>query len=230
MRKSEEERLAKIEHLLQTEYGLSRHGNVRDGFWELVYILFSIRTSERCYRPAFKAFRNRFRTLSRVANAKVSDVARFMRPLGLSNLRAKQLITIARTIEDDYGSARFNRLGKSEPEQMESYLRSFHGIGAKVAKCVTMYAYDADSLPVDTHVWRVLSRLGYAPGGRLSEQKALELEERIPANLRYALHVLSVSHGRTVCRSKPLCDSCVLAKLCPSRKKASRDNLAHALR
>ena len=216
-------RLHLIVRRLKENYGLSRHGNLRDGFWELVYILFSIRTSERSYKSAYRQFRKKYRSLSGVADAPVREIELFMQPLGLSNLRAKQLSTIARAIRDGYGAAGFNRLGRRDHKTMESYLRGFHGIGAKVAKCVTMYAFDAPSLPVDTHVWRVMSRLGFAPGGRLTEQKALKLEREIPKDLRYSVHVLAISHGRAICKGKPLCSSCIIAELCPTAPSPTRD-------
>lgn len=217
------QRLGSVVNRLESVYGLRRHGNVRDAFWELVYILFSIRTAERSYKSAFRAFRKRFHSLSEVADARISRLERSMRPLGLSRLRAKQLRMIARSIRHDLGARGLNRLGRSDPRALETYLLQFHGVGAKIAKCVAMYAFDAPSLPVDTHVWRVMSRLGFARGGRLTERKALELEARVPETLRYAVHVLSISHGRAICRSKPLCERCVLADLCPSRVTIKSD-------
>ena len=146
-------RLRAILSRLESLYGLSRHGNLRDGFWELVYILFSIRTAERSFQVAYRDFRKKYRRLAGVADARVAEIERFMRPLGLSRLRAKQLSSIARSIRKDFGATGFNKFGKNDYEAFEAYLCGFHGVGVKIAKCIAMYAFDAPSLPVDTHTF-----------------------------------------------------------------------------
>ena len=45
-----------------------------------------------------------------------------------------------------------------------------------------------------------------------------ELESRVPKRLRYSVHVLCVSHGRAICRSKPACSKCPLKWKCPTRE------------
>ena len=84
-----------------------------------------------------------------------------------------------------------------------------------------MYSFGRKVFPADTHVGRVLSRLGpYRELGLSLEgldHKKLqrELAELMPPNLRYALHVNLVEHGRAVCRSpRPICESCELRNLC----------------
>jgi endonuclease-3 len=223
-------RLATVMERLENVYGLDRHGNVRDGFWEVVYILLSIRTNYVAYRKVFRAFRRRFGTLGRVAAASITDIEHDLRPLGLARLRSRQLKKIAEGIEGDYGVAGFKRLGNTDHQALECYLQTFAGIGTKIAKCVSMYAFDAQSLPVDTHVWRLMTRLGYAPGGRLTEKKALSLEAIVPPRFRYAVHVLSISHGRAVCKPVPKCQACVVADLCPSRRHLTPDILEDGAR
>lgn len=51
-------------------------------------------------------------------------------------------------------------LKKMTDSQIEKYLASLPGIGIKTAKCVMMYSFDRLVLPVDTHVWRIATRLG----------------------------------------------------------------------
>lgn len=155
--------------------------------------------------------------MSDLATASIQSLRRIIRPLGLSKKRSAQLRAIARTLGERFGSQRaVTRFGKDDPTELEELLRTFPGVGLKIAKCVTMYACDAPVLPVDVHVWRVATRLGLAPGGRLVDRKALDLERAIAPRFRYDFHVRAMALGRDACKSKPECPRCVLKTTCPS--------------
>jgi endonuclease III len=223
-------RLKRVVAKLESLYGLSRHGNVRDVFWELIFIVLSIRTDEKQYRPIFRKLKRRYPSLRVLALARVSSIAAILRPLGLARLRSVQLKHLAVTIQRDYGARGLNALGQLDHVALERYLQQFHGVGAKIAKCVSLYAIDAPSLPVDTHVWRLMTRLGFAPGGRLTEAKALSLESVVPPELRFKVHVLALSHGRAVCKSVPECERCIIRRSCPSYPVLFRESRELAAR
>jgi endonuclease-3 len=209
-------RLGSVVKALEREYGLSRHGNLRNAYWELVYIIISTRTAEAVYSPVFRQLKRHYKTLDALAGAKLPLLRGLLKPAGLSRLKARQLTLASQIIQREFSERSLTTFGRRSPAQFEDFLRTLPGVAVKVAKCVSMYACDATSLPVDAHVWRVMSRLGYAPGGRLTEKRALELESKVRPDLRFAVHVLCVSHGRSICRSKPLCSECVVASDCPS--------------
>lgn len=71
------------------------------------------------------------------------------------------------------------------------------------------------AFPIDTHVHRVTARLGWIPPGASAEHAHQLLGRRVPADIRYDLHVALVTHGRTVCKAqRPRCGPCVLRDLC----------------
>lgn len=214
--KANAKRLRLILGRLERAYGLERHGNVRDAFWELVLIVISVRTTQSVYLPVYRTVREAYPTIERLAAARITSLRWILVPAGLSKLKAWQIRNAAKSILRDFGPTGLTRAGRRDPVRVETYLRDLPGVGAKVAKCVTMYACDATVLPVDAHVWRVMSRLGYAPGGRLTERVALDLEFLIPPSMRYAVHVLCISHGRAICKPRPACPLCPINSLCPS--------------
>jgi endonuclease-3 len=69
---------------------------------------------------------------------------------------------------------------------------------------------------VDTHVTRLSRRLG------LTKEKPAEKIERdliaiVPKKDWVIFPHLFIAHGRAICRARnPLCDQCVIEKLCPS--------------
>jgi endonuclease III len=75
-----------------------------------------------------------------------------------------------------------------------------------------MYSFGRHVFPADTHVGRVLSRLGpyrelgLSLAGHDHKKLPADLADLIPPNLRCSLHVNLVQHGRTICRSeRPRC-------------------------
>ena len=211
-------RLRKIVAKLTSQYGIDRHSNLRDAFWELVFIMISVRTAVRIYKPTYRDVKRTYPTIDALATSSLDELTSLLKPAGLSNLKARQIREAATTIFRDFGRTGLTRAGRKDPVSIERYLMRLDGVGVKVAKCVTMYACDSESLPVDAHVWRVMTRLGYAPGGRLTEQKALRLEDQVDRKLRLPVHVLAISHGRQICRPTPVCELCLISNLCPSAR------------
>jgi endonuclease-3 len=80
---------------------------------------------------------------------------------------------------------------------------------------------------VDTHCWRICRRLGWVRSrsrdGVCSKQDMDRLQEMIPAELRYSLHVNLISLGREFCRSgNPRCPECPLASVCKTSSRRGR--------
>jgi endonuclease-3 len=88
-------------------------------------------------------------------------------------------------------------------------------VGPKTAACVLTFAMGRAAFPVDTHVHRVATRLGWLPAKTTADRAHRLLAPMVPADIRYDLHVAMVSHGRAVCRAQvPRCGACVLNDLC----------------
>ncbi len=105
-------------------------------------------------------------------------------------------------------------------EETGELLVSLPGVSEKVAKCIMMYTLNHRVLPVDVHVHRVVSRLGWTKRKR-ADQCHQELESLVPPRWRYAFHVGCVLHGRAVCRAqKPLCGNCSIATTGTSKLNA----------
>ena len=102
------------------------------------------------------------------------------------------------------------------PKTMEELLK-LPGVARKTANVVLGVAYGiAAGIVVDTHVGRLSHRL------RLTNQKdAVKIEndllELAPKKDWIIFSHLLIFHGRRVCKARrPLCEECVVEKLCPS--------------
>ncbi|MFW6317639.1 MAG: endonuclease III domain-containing protein, partial [Halorubrum sp.] len=69
------------------------------------------------------------------------------------------------------------------------------------------------TMAVDTHVERVSKRFGLVPESASNERAHAVLDERVPDELIYPLHVLLIRHGREHCSARgadcdnPVCDA-----------------------
>ncbi len=80
-------------------------------------------------------------------------------------------------------------------------------------------AYGLPAIMTDTHLNRVTLRLGLVDS-EVPEKIEMELKEIIPPEKQTKFSHLIGEHGRQICKArKPLCEECVVNKLCPSAFK-----------
>jgi endonuclease-3 len=128
-----------------------------------------------------------------------------IRTIGLYRNKAKNVIALSKALIRDHA-------GKT-PRTREA-LEALPGVGRKTANVVLNIAFGAETIAVDTHVFRVSNRIPLAKGRNPAEVEA-GLERVIPARfLRHAHHWL-ILHGRYVCKArKPSCGVCLIVDLC----------------
>ncbi len=205
---------------LEQEYGSPRHGNKSNPLDELVYIILSNRTQPGVVRGVYRRLRRRFPSWNLVDASASGEIAAILRPAGLGQVKAIQIIGIVSRLKHTFGRATLAPLRRLPDEEAEAFLKGLPGVSAKVAKCVLMYSLGRAVLPVDVHVHRVAARLGLKAKRRPDTSQDL-IEGAVPPRLRYSLHVNAVAHGRAVCRSRdPGCGRCCIREYCAFRRKA----------
>lgn len=206
--------------LLHETYGGFAHGNKRRALDELLFILASIKTQARKHAESYRALRRAFPTYADLAVADTDSLAEALAVGGFQTVKARTIRGALDAIAERFGRLTLAPLKRMTDDEAERELLALPGVGPKVARCVMMYALDRDVFPVDTNCWRIAVRLGWIetkPGGQQITPRDMDrLQDRIPPEHRYSLHVGMVSHGRQVCLPKrPACERCVLSALCP---------------
>ena len=183
---------------------------------ELVATVLSQHTSDVNSERAFAQLKRRFPSWQQVADAPVDEVAHAIRSGGIANQKARRIQQILTAIEEREGSMDLTRLDACDDATVESYLRALPGVGPKTAACVLVFSMGRPAFPVDTHVHRIVRRLGWIPATATADRAYQLLAPLVPADIRYDLHVAMITHGRTVCRARqPSCGTCVVRDLCP---------------
>jgi endonuclease-3 len=149
----------------------------------------------------------RYPKVSDLASADRSELEEIIRSTGFFRNKAKSIQGAAGKIASDFNGA--------VPRTMEQLL-SLPGVARKTANVVLGTAYRiADGFVVDTHVFRLAHRLGFAKG-KNPEQVEQELMKLISREDWIDLAHILIHHGRRVCAARnPDCESCVVTSLCP---------------
>jgi endonuclease-3 len=213
-RQNEEERIREIAARLAAEQPASRKVR-RDPLDELVLTILSQSTSDaNCYR-AWEALRSRYRGWEEVLEAPVGEVEETIRPAGLSKQKSATILAVLARLRSEHGSLALDHIGAMDDAEALEYLTSFKGVGVKTAACVLCFSMGRDVIPVDTHVHRIARRLRLVPKGVSAIRTHEILNDLVPPELRYELHVLLIGHGRTVCVARgPRCGECVVSDRC----------------
>jgi endonuclease III len=182
---------------------------------ELIATVLSQHTSDVNSGRAFAQLKARYPSWDEVLAAPAGEVAGAIRCGGIASQKARRIQQILAEVMEREGRADLSSLHELADAPAEAYLRSLPGVGPKTAACVLVFAMGRDAFPVDTHVHRVATRLGWIPA-RTHAGKAHDLlAAQVPAAIRYDLHVALITHGRAVCQARrPRCEECVLRDLC----------------
>jgi len=108
------------------------------------------------------------------------------------------------------------RLGGKPLPKSHDELVKLPGIGQKTANVVANILWNAPDIGVDTHVFRLAHRFGWADAADNTPEKVeRRLYEIIPKKYHAVVNHLMVMHGRYVCKAlRPDCDNCPVKNLC----------------
>jgi endonuclease-3 len=206
-------RVRRILELLRGEYGRPVLRPHRAAVDELVLTVLSQNTNDRNRDVAYARLRDRYSSWDEVRDAPAADVEDAIRPGGLAPTKAVRIKQILGDIGDDD----LAWMEDAPLEEARKYLTDLPGVGRKTAAIVLLFAFGRSEVPVDTHVYRVGTRLGLWP-----EKTSLERAHDVMLRLvdspeeAYELHVLLIRHGRRTCSARnPDCPACPLKRMCP---------------
>lgn len=152
-------------------------------------------------------------TAESIAALGVEGLTPYIQTIGLFRNKAKNVIGLSEILRDRYQGR--------VPDTFDELI-ALPGVGRKTANVVLNVAFGQPRIAVDTHIFRVCNRTGFAPG---KNPDAVEqaLYKAVPAAyLRHAHHYILL-HGRYCCKARrPECERCPIADLCDAPEKAAR--------
>jgi endonuclease-3 len=205
-----------IRDRLRREYGrpvLRAHAAPVD---ELIVTVLSQNTNDRNRDVAWGRLRERFPTWAAVREAPTEEIEEAIRPGGLAPTKAERIKRILQALDGDD----LAWLADAPLEEARDYLCELPGVGRKTAACVLLFSFGRPEVPVDTHVYRVATRLGLLRPGMSFDQAHDEMLRLVDPGDAYEVHVLLIRHGRRTCTARsPRCAECPLRRMCPEGRR-----------
>jgi len=176
----------------------------------LVAVMLSAHTTDKSVNAATRNLFPVANTPAAIAALGVEGVKPYIKPVGLYNTQAKNLVGLAEQLLELYG-------GQVPADR--AALEALPGVGRKTASIILNMVYGQVEIAVDTHIFRVANRTGLAPG-----KTPLEVEKALIANTppeyRKDAHHWLILHGRYVCTARaPHCPTCLIRDLCEYKHK-----------
>ncbi len=156
-----------------------------------------------------------------MARLPVDVLADALRPAGYYNVKERRLRALCQWVVDRGGMEALHGL---ETQALRAALLCVHGVGPETADDIVLYAFGRPVFVIDAYTRRLFARLGYAQGEETYEDLRMRFERALPrdAALYNEYHALIVEHAKTTCRTKPVCDACVLQASCRARLSCGR--------
>ncbi len=209
----EEERIRKIVEILRKEKEkwnvpivtlMSQTGS--DPFEILVATVLSLRTKDEVTAKAAERLFQVADTPEKLLKLEEDEIASLIYPVGFYRRKAKNLKEIAKILIEKYGGR--------VPDDLEELLK-LPGVGRKTANLVITLGYGKPGICVDTHVHRIMNRLGYVKT-KTPEETEFALREKLPKEFWIEINDLLVSLGQHICHpTSPKCSQCPIEPYCP---------------
>lgn len=139
------------------------------------------------------------------ANMDIEKIENYIRTCGLYKSKAKNIKNTSLMLVRDFDS--------KVPSTMKDLIK-LPGVGRKTANVVMSNAFGTPAIAVDTHVFRVSNRIGFANAKNVLDTEK-QLRENLPEEKWTKLHHQIIMHGRKVCKARnPLCEECNFSNIC----------------
>lgn len=146
----------------------------------------------------------------------LENLTAYVNTINLYRTKAAHIMEACRILVDQYDG--------EVPRTMKE-LVALPGVGRKTANVVLNVAFHEPTIAVDTHIFRVCNRTGFATGKTPTEveEKLLKI---VPDEFKLNAHHWLLLFGRYLCKARnPECTKCPVANFCnaPEKKAALAD-------
>lgn len=154
-------------------------------------------------------FKN-YNTPEKILKLGEEKLMEYIKSIGFYNVKSKNIITLSHLLIQNYDS--------QVPEQMDELLK-LPGVGRKTANVVLSNCFGVPAIAVDTHVFRVSTRLGFSDK-KDPLQVEQDLMKKISKKYWTDAHHAFIFHGRRICKARnPMCELCSVQSYCKFYKK-----------
>ena len=192
-----------------------------DPLSQMIKSVVSARTYDATSWAAFVELRKAFPDWDALGDTAPAEIDRVLDPTTHADQKARQLPVLIRVLRTRPCGLDMGFLADHPVEQAMSWLRALPGVGPKTAAATLNFSTLAmRAFVIDTHVHRVLRRLGIVDRKGDAAEAYERMMSLIPAEWSaedlFELHWLFKGLGQDTCTAQlALCGRCPLKALCP---------------
>lgn len=140
------------------------------------------------------------------------ELARWLRPTGYFNVKARRVKNFLAYLMESYGGS-MEQMAEAELAVLRPELLAIKGIGPETADSILLYALNKPTFVVDAYTFRILRRHELVPESCTYDELQQEFMRLLPeeVELYQEFHALLVRLGKEFCRPRPGCDPCPAA-------------------
>ena len=154
-------------------------------------------------------FKN-YNTPEKILKLGEEKLMEYIKSIGFYNVKSKNIIALSHLLIQNYDS--------QVPDEMDELLK-LPGVGRKTANVVLSNCFGVPAIAVDTHVFRVSTRLGFSDK-KDPLQVEQDLMKKISKKYWTDAHHAFIFHGRRICKARnPMCELCSVQSYCKFYKK-----------
>ena len=182
--------------------------NYKNDYELLIAIILSAQCTDKRVNIITPALFEKYPDIKSLACADLEDVKDLIKSCSFFNNKAKNIIEMAKIVRDKFDC-------KIPHDHKE--LIKLPGVGNKTANVFLIELNGENRMAVDTHVFRVVHRLGITDA-KTVEQTEKDLIEAFKTDLN-ELHQGFVLFGRYICTAKnPKCENCFVPDFCVTKE------------
>jgi len=182
--------------------------NDADPYRVLVSCILSLRTKDNITTQAAKRLFQAADSPARLQALRLSTVRQLIYPVGFYRRKARVIRNITARLIREYGG----RVPRARDE-----LLSFKGVGRKTANLVLGLCFKIPAICVDTHVHRIVNRLGWVDTHHPYKTE-IALEGLVPQHYWIKLNNILVLFGQHMCVPiSPYCGRCKVNYFCKKK-------------
>ncbi|OMH41306.1 endonuclease III [Desulfurobacterium indicum] len=182
---------------------MSRHD--RDPFKILISTILSLRTKDEVTAKASERLFKKADNPYDMLKLSEEEIEKLVYPVGFYRNKAKTIKEICKTLIEKYNG--------EVPDSLDELLK-LKGVGRKTANLVVTLGFNKPGICVDTHVHRIMNRIGYVKT-KTPEETEFALRKKLPKKYWKIINELLVALGQHICHpTSPRCSVCPIKDYC----------------
>lgn len=171
-----------------------------------VSVILSAQCTDKRVNMITPALFRKYPGFHQLAQGSYDEIYGLIKSCSYPNNKTKHLLGLAQAIVNQYGG----RL----PDDLDE-MQKLPGIGRKSANVIAAVGFGKNTMPVDTHVFRVSQRMGLVTPSKTPLEVEKKLIAILPESMLPDFHHWLILHGRYVCKARnPICVKCGLTTVC----------------